>query len=205
MNTNATEKTPLCLKSQDSTFQDKITNQYNETKQFEIESLLSEEQAKEKVTDSVSFASTFLNFKNGLPYQIYFIASLAFFFSVIFLFVGINKFQNLKEINVPTVSSAWNSKAEPFSQTNPVDIGIQNVLRPSFSTPGIVFKEMVEKNHALPTNSWFENFLLGVFNNLPENNVFQVPYILDLAGPIVGIRSHPCHLEAYSKAVMVNR
>ena len=55
----------------------------------------------------------------------------------------------------------------------------------------------------LPTNNWYENLLLGSSNVDEENKVFQVPYIIDTSGYIQGIRTHPAHVQANDRTVMV--
>lgn len=101
-------------------------------------------------------------------------------------------------------SGAWSSKSIPFSSVDPASLGFLPLNRPPQSAPGVAFVELMNLSIPLPTNSWYENFLLGERVDYPENKVFQVPYILDTAGPIPGIRSHPCHVQANSRAVMVS-
>lgn len=55
----------------------------------------------------------------------------------------------------------------------------------------------------LPTNSWCENLFLGPSSSLENNHVFQVPYIIDLAGIIQGPRTHPTRVQANDRAVMM--
>lgn len=101
-------------------------------------------------------------------------------------------------------SAAWSSVAAPFSTVNPADIGIQVVQRPFSSQPGPIFNALKVKHIPLPTNGWYENFFLGLTNNGPDNSVFQVPYILDTAGYISGLRTHPAHVQANGVTVMVS-
>lgn len=99
---------------------------------------------------------------------------------------------------------AWSSKAEPFSTINPIDLeGIREIDRPTISMPGPIFGELLTNQNPLPTNGWYENLFLGESTNLPENKVFQVPYILDTAGKILGIRTHSCRLKSGSRTVEV--
>lgn len=107
--------------------------------------------------------------------------------------------------------SAWSSRAEPFSYVNPTDIGFRSVDRPTSSKPGKILQNLIKKNDEneapdtpLPTNSWFQNLILGDSNVSPENKVFQIPYIVDTAGYIAGVRSHPAHLEGNDKVVLMN-
>lgn len=101
------------------------------------------------------------------------------------------------------LGAAWSSKAAPFSTFDPRDLGFLGLQRPDESKPGAVFGDLSKDSHPLPTNSWYENFLLGAAYSGQENKVFQVPYILDTAGPIAGVRTHPCHVQADSRSVMV--
>lgn len=102
------------------------------------------------------------------------------------------------------LGAAWSSRAAPFSTVDPATLGIQYIERPKFSQPGKAFNGLVNRSIPLPTNAWYEDFLIGSDNTVPESNVFQVPYIIDTSGHIVGVRTHPCHVQANSKMVMVS-
>ncbi len=104
---------------------------------------------------------------------------------------------------IPLERAAWSSVSAPFSTVDPAKLGIYVLDRPEVSKPGVIFAGL-GKNIPLPTNSWYENlFLGGQSNTLAENSVFQVPYILDTSGFIQGIRTHPCHVQANDRTVMV--
>lgn len=111
----------------------------------------------------------------------------------------------------PVLKSAWSSKAEPFSVVDPTTIGILSIDRPYNSKPGPVLSNLIAINSTsnnpetpLPTNTWYQNLILGSSNNDPENKIFQIPYIIDAAGFIPGLRTHPCHLQANDRMVMVS-
>ena len=70
--------------------------------------------------------------------------------------------------------SAWSAIALPYSTVSPVSLGFTAVDRPQISSPGPIFKNLVNRNIPLPTNSWCENFFLGTSNVGAENKVFQV-------------------------------
>lgn len=108
-----------------------------------------------------------------------------------------------RNANELTEGAAWSSKAAPFSTVDPTTLGVLGTERPWISRPGKVFGDLVDKDLPLPTNSWFQNFLLGSGNDEDGNKVFQVPYILDIAGSITGIRTHACHVQANDRMVMV--
>ena len=99
--------------------------------------------------------------------------------------------------------NAWSSIAVPFSTVSPASIGFRSIDRPQSSSPGPIFKNFINRQIPLPTNSWCENFFLGNSNTGHDNKVFQVPYILDTAGPTQGIRTHSTHVQANDRAVMM--
>lgn len=104
---------------------------------------------------------------------------------------------------------AWSSKAEPFSNMDPVNLGFKPILRPKVSLPGAVFGDIYQSgskdNKPLPTNAWYQNFLLGTpTSNTKDNSVFAVPYVVDVAGLIPGLRSHACTVMANKAMVRMN-
>jgi endoglucanase Acf2 len=110
---------------------------------------------------------------------------------------------------------SWSSVAQPFSITDPKELGFVTIARPQISQPGPVFDLLhdpvsiaadysYKPSKPLPTNTWYQNLLLGKSNNNIENKVFQVPYILDTAGGVPGIRTHAAHVQANDRAVMVS-
>lgn len=114
-------------------------------------------------------------------------------------------------LSPPVMTSAWSSKSEPFSTIDPTSIGILSIDRPASSKPGPILSNLIGEDpfsHApdtpLPTNTWYQNLILGNSNNDPENKIFQIPYIIDAAGYIAGLRTHPCHLQANDRMVMVS-
>lgn len=136
---------------------------------------------------------------------------LSSFVSALCLVVYVSSRHKTTAVPPPFVEAAWSSKADPFSYVNPVDIGFLPVNRPSSSRPGEILSNLVTKDSVsgapltpLPTNAWYQNLILGSSNTDPENKVFQVPYIVDTAGVIPGVRTHPCHLEANDRTVLVN-
>ena len=98
--------------------------------------------------------------------------------------------------------AAWSSNALPFSYVDPHDAGFVYIDRPATSRPGEIFRNLRSIGAPLPTNSWCENFFLGASGNTDATNkVFQVPYIVDTAGPIPGLRSNPGHVNSMSTSV----
>ena len=132
---------------------------------------------------------------------------------VLFLISAVVLSRSNDVLTAPIVKSAWSAKSQPFSTIDPVELGIQEVNRPEGSKPGEILANLIDNNvftgapeTPLPTNTWYQNLLLGhAPNNLPENKIFQIPYIIDTAGFIPGIRTHPCHLQANDRMVLVSK
>lgn len=113
-------------------------------------------------------------------------------------------FSSSSSVTSPVVEgAAWSAKAKPFSTTDPVNLGFAAMERPASSKPGPIFGELLNRSIPLPTNCWYQNFLLGSTNNGEKNKVFQVPYIMDTAGTIAGVRTHPAHVQGNDKSVMM--
>lgn len=154
--------------------------------------------------------------KNALSPTTKLVAVMSTVFTAIIMLGSIVvSYQNTVVVRIsptpPILSSAWASKAEPFSRIDPTSIGILSIDRPFSSKPGPILSNLVGLNsstHApdtpLPTNTWYQNLILGDSNNVPENKIFQIPYIIDAAGFIPGLRTHPCHLQANDRMVMVS-
>jgi hypothetical protein len=106
--------------------------------------------------------------------------------------------------DLPFLHAAWSSKAAPFSTVDPQSLNVTGIGRPSISMPSSIFNGLLKPGIPLPTNSWYENFLIGTPTVDPDGGkVFQVPYILDVAGKIPGIRTHACHVQAFTTQVMM--
>lgn len=67
--------------------------------------------------------------------------------------------------------SAWSSIAIPYSTVSPASLGFVVVDRPQSSSPGPAFRNLINRQIPLPTNSWCENFFLGNSNMGPDNKV----------------------------------
>lgn len=91
---------------------------------------------------------------------------------------------------------------EPFSISNPKDLGFIPFDRPEFTKPGDVLSLVKSKYSALPTNAWFENLLIGPGTSL-ANHVYQLPYIVDAQGVVPGIRTHPSRVSGSARGVVV--
>lgn len=102
---------------------------------------------------------------------------------------------------------------EPLSYMSPEELNIPIYNdRPHASRPGEVFASVQQGaaiHHPLPTNAWFLNLLVGLREDdhddshfsAPENRVYAIPYIVDTAGTIVGIRLHFPHILCWGTGV----
>lgn len=95
----------------------------------------------------------------------------------------------------------------PLSQLDPVaDLGLYAFDRPLATQP-TVHRSLQAPNReaALPTNSWYQSFLLLPDDpeSFPTNlhRVYTMPYIVDAAGPIAGLRVYPHHVGAVSNVI----
>ena len=107
----------------------------------------------------------------------------------------------------------FNSDPSPFSHLTPAELGFHPHARPSSSRPGTVFgslrygpqttttvsssrlgvglRSSAGEGAAMPTNAWYQNLLLGSVNEghlTPNHRAYTVPYILDMVGPVPGVR-----------------
>ena len=104
----------------------------------------------------------------------------------------------------------FNSDPSPFSGLTPAELGFHPHTRPSSSRPGTVFgswrhgpqsattgrlgvglKSSAGERAAMPTNAWYQNLLVGSVNEghlTPNNRAYTIPYILDMVGPVPGVR-----------------
>lgn len=104
------------------------------------------------------------------------------------------------------------SRAPPFSTLDPVnDIHLFSYdNRPEGSSPGTVFsdyqKGQKETGMALPTNEWYENFILTADGQEPtgDQRAYTIPYLINVIGPIPGIKIHATRLLAMEKIVQVS-
>jgi hypothetical protein len=110
---------------------------------------------------------------------------------------------------LPIEKAAWSAIAQPLSILNPESLGFLAIDRPPISMPGLIFGELLEKNVALPTNSWCENLFLGSSTTESTNRVYQVPYVIDTEvhgnSSTQGVETHPAHVQANEKMVEVRR
>jgi hypothetical protein len=92
----------------------------------------------------------------------------------------------------------------PFSTEDPRKFGFLDGERSEDSKPGHILSIVRDEYNALPTNSWCENFLIG--SGTTENNhVYQLPYLVDAAGPVPGLRTHPVRTKSSNRDVMVRK
>ena len=108
---------------------------------------------------------------------------------------------------------------EPLSYKSPQELGIPVYNnRPQFSRPESVFGSVQNGSQVgvpLPTNEWYLNLLVGLNEDPGPNDMYEnyageanrvhtIPYIVDVVGPVVGIRLHYPNVLSYGTVVQSN-
>ena len=94
-----------------------------------------------------------------------------------------------------------------FSTLDPVrDLGLSDFARPVDSRPSKVLTRLAGKNKAFPTNAWYQNLLLLRDDEKPsvDHRAYTIPYVVDMAGPVPGLRVHPNSVGASTNVVQLN-
>ena len=111
--------------------------------------------------------------------------------------------------NSISIPFSHNSKEQEstlaFSTLDPVsDLGLPKFHRPSTSKPPPPLKLGQPDARHYPTNAWYQNMLMP-FDEPGENHrAYAIPFVVDCAGPVPGLRVHPNHVDASSFVVQVN-
>lgn len=96
------------------------------------------------------------------------------------------------------------SERAPFSLLDPIkDLKLYSLSRPEDSSPP---KSVLRgtQQRALPTNAWYQNLLMAKGEPSMVHRAYSMPYVIDLAGPVPGIRAHPNHLDASTTVVQLS-
>ena len=99
------------------------------------------------------------------------------------------------------IISANSDENIPFSNVDPLSLKFMLAERPDVSMPGPALEDVSKTHSTLPTNSWCQNLMIGSGEH-DENRVYQLPYIVDVASSITGMRTNPIHVYADSTQVM---
>jgi hypothetical protein len=92
-----------------------------------------------------------------------------------------------------------------FSTQHPVrDLGLTEHVRDKSSSPYRVLTHSNEHRQHYPTNAWYQNMLLVPDEPDLVHRVYSIPYVLDVVGPIPGIRVHPNHIEASTSVIQLS-
>lgn len=105
-----------------------------------------------------------------------------------------------------------NHRQGPLSLLDPVtDLGMNAFDRPAASQPTVhrssrqttAAPDNAKGGAAWPTNAWYQSFLLLDHNEQPTSlhRAYSLPYILDAAGPVAGMRVYPHHVGATSNVI----
>lgn len=101
--------------------------------------------------------------------------------------------------------SKGSSQRAPFSQQHPVtDLGLYDFPRPeSAHIPGRPLTSGMPDRPSYPTNAWYQSLLLPEGEPDVAHRAYAVPYVVDAAGPVPGLRVHPNHIDASSFVVQL--
>jgi hypothetical protein len=93
----------------------------------------------------------------------------------------------------------------PFSQQHPVtDLGLYDYPRPkTANVPGRPLLLGMPQRTSYPTNAWYQSLLLPVGEPEVLHRAYAIPYVVDAAGPVPGLRIHPNHVDASSFVVQL--
>jgi hypothetical protein len=124
-------------------------------------------------------------------------------------------FSSLYNSKLTSSSSSGVTKAfvfNPYSTIDPAQIvGLLLVNRSSYASqsagtggsPEPVFGIYENVGMPLPTNNWAENMFVGTTNS-SVNNIFQIPNVIDTAGPITGTQMHAVFQTASDTSMITN-
>lgn len=93
----------------------------------------------------------------------------------------------------------------PLSMLDPVtDLGLADYDRPKDSRiPSTLHKLADEGQRAFPTNAWYQNMIMAGDQPSEVHRAYVIPYVVDAAGPIPGLRVHPNHVGSTQDVVQV--
>jgi hypothetical protein len=107
---------------------------------------------------------------------------------------------------VPSVMkhSGKTGERAPYSTLDPVaDMGLYALVRPQDSSPPDSVLPH-SRHKAIPTNTWYQNMLMAKGEPTDVHRVYSMPYVVDVAGPIPGLRVHPNHIDASTTVVQLS-
>jgi hypothetical protein len=105
------------------------------------------------------------------------------------------------------LSEAVKDARAPLSLLHPTELGLADFVRPEDSSPPELLSRLLsggEKKGSFPTNSWYQSMLLVDDEPDAGSRVYAIPYVLDVVGPIPGLRVHPNHIMSSAEVVEVN-
>jgi endoglucanase Acf2 len=118
---------------------------------------------------------------------------------------GSKVYANDSGVYPPTPPEGTQFYAAPFSPLSTLDpvedLGLYSYDRPAESSPSTRLDQL--NRRAIPTNSWYQNILRLNAGEEPTNanKAFLVPYVVDMAGDIPGVRIHVTRVLAEASQV----
>jgi hypothetical protein len=97
-----------------------------------------------------------------------------------------------------------NTPRGPFSKLHPVkDLGLYDYTRPKMSSPQSPITEGLKNAKIFPTNAWYQSLLMPADEPEVIHRAYAIPYIVDAAGPVPGMRIHGNHVDASNFVVQL--
>jgi hypothetical protein len=94
----------------------------------------------------------------------------------------------------------------PLSTLDPVeDLGLYDFHRPKETRPARPVTKGLKENgkKTFPTNAWYQSLLMPGGEPDVTHRAYAIPYIVDAAGPMPGLRLHSNHIDASSFVVQL--
>ncbi len=200
---NVSETTGLLQKAYDSTGSLPLASSYGEVR----DSL--EQQLQHTFSDESSEKSAFQIRRHAIG-MFFGSCVLSVLVAVFLLWHPHHDHPNTNDRTNPLVPSFTNGDSSPFSLLDPVrDLGLPEIVRaddvsPDWNYFDASLKSPDDDRNALPTNSWYQNFLL--VRDEPSNlhRAYPVPFLVDLVGVIPGLRAHVTHVESNSVVMQLS-
>lgn len=105
---------------------------------------------------------------------------------------------------VPMVGETIYTYPKPLSKLDPIyDLHLYGFDRNADTSPPLnIYRPNADA--AVPTNEWYQNFLISHAETTELQRVYAIPYMVDLAGPIPGLQIHPNHIDASSNVIQLS-
>jgi hypothetical protein len=96
---------------------------------------------------------------------------------------------------VDPVEKLSQQRRVPFSTLDPVkDLGLKQISHGEATSPPKMIHKIENRTGPLPTCAWYQNLIMNRGEPGSLQRVYTNPLVLDVSGPIPGLRVHPNHV-----------